>query len=162
MFRIVKINNALERVRISDPERAVRLPDLVPMLEQRKKEKKKKEKKLMRKGIFFRALSSFRIEKMCQFFIRPGRGRGVWEGVRGGEALIVQGIQNKQDSEKGQFLRQHCEMGCFNRKEPTDYGPFVDPLFKLRYPLPSWSQTPPWVSENAKICCFHRNSEHTA
>ena len=25
-----------------------------------------------------------------------------------------------KDSEKGQFLRQHCEMGCFHRKEPAD------------------------------------------
>ena len=38
----------------------------------------------------------------------------------GGKALVVLGIQNKQDSEKGQFLGQHCEMDCFHRKEPTD------------------------------------------
>ena len=33
---------------------------------------------------------------------------------------MVQGIQNKQDSEKGQFLRQQSEMGYFHRKESTD------------------------------------------
>ena len=110
----------MERDKVSVPERALRLPDLVPMLEQRKQKRR----------LFFRALSSFRVEK-CKFC----RKRSVFhQAVMGGKALIVLGIQNKQDSEKGQFLGQHCEMDCFHRTEPTDKGPFVDPLFKHRCP----------------------------
>ena len=54
LFRIVKINKAVERVRVSNPERALRLPDLVSLLEQRKK-KEGEKKKTMRKGTFFQS-----------------------------------------------------------------------------------------------------------
>ena len=105
----------MERVRVSDPERALRLPDLVPMLEQREK---RKRKGTMRKGTFFSERCHSVEYKKCKF-CRKG---SVFH-----QAVMVEKKHSlfrvftiSKDSENGQVLSQHCKMGCFHRKEPTD------------------------------------------
>ena len=80
----------------------------------------------------------------------------------GGKALIVQGIQNKQDREKGQFLRQHFEMLAFTESNQLIRVRLSILCSSIGTHYPVGGLTPPGSQRTQKICCFHRNSEHTA
>ena len=58
------------------------------------------------------------------------------------EKSLIFHSQSQQGCEKGQFLRQHNEKGCFHRNsEYIVQDPFVDPLFMHLYPV--GGQEPP-------------------